>query len=266
VLAHATRLRWIQSPAAGLGMLLSDRLRSSDILLTNSRGINAQPVAEQALALSLALARRLHTAITRQASSTWAQNELTEPAPRVLRGLTLGVVGLGAIGTEVARLAGALGMRVIAMRRRVDLPAPAWVDEVVAPHALRRLLGESDVVVLAAPETHETARLIGAPELESMKPGALLVNVGRGALVDEAALVDALRSGRIGGAGLDVFDEEPLPAASPLWSLPNVIVTPHVAGIRGDYWTVAVDMFVENLRRFEAGEPLLNLVDKEAGY
>jgi len=265
-LGHATRLRWIQSPAAGLGMLLSDRLRRSDILLTNSRGINAQPVAEHAIALAFALARRIHTAVARQGSATWAQNELTEPAPRVLRGATMGVIGLGAIGAEVSRIANGIGMRVLGLRRRPGLPPPAGVDEVLGPREFGRLLHESDVVVIAAPETRETTGLLGARELASMKPGALLVNVGRGALVDESALADALTHGTLGGAALDVFTDEPLPASSPLWSRPNVLVTPHVAGIRADYWPVAVDMFVDNVRRFEAGQPLANLVDKDAGY
>jgi phosphoglycerate dehydrogenase-like enzyme len=265
-LSRATRLRWIQTPAAGIGpALLSDALRRSDVVLTNSRGLNAPAVAEHALALTLALARRLHTAIVRQTAAVWAQNELTVPALRLLQGLTLGVVGLGTIGTAVARLGRAFGMQVVATRRRVDRPAPD-VDRVYTPDRIDQLLAESDVIVLAAPETRETAHLIGARELASMKRDALLVNVGRGGLVDEPALVSALAEGRLGGAGLDVFADEPLPPSSALWRLPNVIVTPHVAGLRPDYWQVAVDIFVDNLRRFEAGEPLLNVVDKDAGY
>jgi phosphoglycerate dehydrogenase-like enzyme len=264
---RGTRLRWIQSPAAGVSSaLLSDELRRRPILLTNSRGVNALSVAEHAFALLLALNRDVHTALARQADAAWAQNELTRSAPRVLRGLTLGLVGTGMIGIEVARLAHAFDMRVIATRRRPQLPTPAHVDEVLPATALPTLLRRSDIIVLAAPDTRETARLIGERELSLMKRDALLINVGRGALVDEAALAVALADGRIGGAGLDVFAEEPLPASSPLWRLPNAILTPHVGGVRADYWTVAVDLFLDNLRRFERDEPLVNLVDKDAGY
>jgi phosphoglycerate dehydrogenase-like enzyme len=266
-LAHATRLRWIQSPAAGISpALLSDQLRRRPILLTNSRGVNALAVAEHAFALVLVLNRDLHVAMARQVASTWAQNELTALAPRLLKGLTLGIVGLGMIGAELARLAHGFGMRVVATRRRPELAPPQYVDGVLPATALEQLLRQSDVVILAAPDTRETTRLIDARALACMKRDALLVNVGRGALVDEEALVRTLAEGRLGGAGLDVFADEPLPATSPLWKLPNVIVTPHVGGVRADYWRVAVDMFVDNLRRFEAGEPLLNIVDKEAGY
>jgi D-2-hydroxyacid dehydrogenase (NADP+) len=266
-LTRATRLRWIQSPATGIApALLSDELRRRPIFLTNSRGVNALAVAEHGFALLLALNRDLHVALARQASRAWAQNEMTALEPRLLRGLTLGLVGLGMIGGETARLAHAFGMRVVATRRRPELPAPDHVDEILPARELHRLLGQSDVVLLAAPETAETQRLIDDAALAAMKPDALLINVGRGALIDEPALVRALAGRRIGGAGLDVFADEPLPPSSPLWSLPNVILTPHVAGVRADYWRVAVDMFVDNLRRFEAGAPLLNMVDKDAGY
>lgn len=265
-LSHARRLRWIHTPAAGIGpALLSDTLRRSDIVLTNSRGLNAPSVAEHAWALVLAMARRLPEAVARQATSTWAQNELTTPAPRLLQGLTLGIVGLGTIGTAVARPGRAFGMRIVATRRHADRPSPD-VDAIYPPTDLDRLLATSDVVVVAAPETIETKRLIGAGELALMKRDALLVNVGRGTLIDEAALVAALHAGHLGGAALDVFVEEPLPADSPLWTAPRLIVSPHLGGVRGDYWDVAVDLFLENLRRFENTEPLLNVVDKDAGY
>lgn len=265
-LARAERLRWIQSPAAGISAaLLSDELRRRPIQLTNSRGVNGVSVAEHAFALVLALNRDLHIAIARQAERVW-QNELTERPPRLLEGLTIGLVGLGMIGAALVRMARGFGMRVLAVRRRPELGAPDGVDQLLPLSALRQLLADSDVVVLAAPETRDTTRLIGAPELAAMKRDALLVNVGRGGLIDEPALVTALQTGALRGAGLDVFADEPLPPASPLWTLPNAILTPHVAGLRADYWRVAVDMFAANLQRFEAGEPLVNVVDKEAGY
>jgi phosphoglycerate dehydrogenase-like enzyme len=265
-LMRATRLRWIQTPAAGIGpTLLSETLRTSEIVLTNSRGVNAAAVAEHAFALTLGLARRLPAAMARQQARSWAQNDLTESSPRVLEGLTLGIIGLGTIGSAVARIGRGFGMRVVATRRQIDRPNRG-VDALYPPERLATLLTESDVVVLAVPATRETAHLIGARELSLMRPDALLVNVGRGGLVDENALIHALSEGRLGGAGLDVFADEPLPASSPLWTLPTVMLTPHIAGVRPDYWAVAVDMFLDNLRRFEAGEPLVNVVDKEAGY
>ena len=192
-LTCATRLRWIQSPAAGIApALLSDELRRRPIFLTNSRGVNALAVAEHGFALLLALNRDLHVALARQASRAWAQNEMTALEPRLLRGLTLGLVGLGMIGGETARLAHAFGMRVIATRRRPELSTPDHVDEILPASELHRLLGQSDVVLLAAPETAETQRLIDDAALAAMKPDALLINVGRGALIDEPALVRAL--------------------------------------------------------------------------
>jgi phosphoglycerate dehydrogenase-like enzyme len=167
---------------------------------------------------------------------------------------------------EVARLAAPLGLKVSAIRRRADLERPAEVDELLPPDRLDELLAKSDIVLLAAPLTAVTRALIGRRELGLMKRGAFLINVGRGGLVDDDALVAALRTGHLGGAALDVFAEEPLPGSSPYWDLANVIVTPHTSGTMEDYWTQLVSLFSENLRRFEAGLPLLNVVDKLAGY
>jgi phosphoglycerate dehydrogenase-like enzyme len=157
-------------------------------------------------------------------------------------------------------------MRVVGARKRVDQPRPEHVDDVVPPDQLDALLSVSDVVVLSAPLTPETRHVIDAAAVARMKRGVLLVNVGRGKLIDDDAVIEALRDGRIGGAALDVFTKEPLDAASPYWDLPNVIVTPHSSGTMEDYWTPLVALFVENLRRFEAGAPLINVVDKAAGY
>jgi phosphoglycerate dehydrogenase-like enzyme len=268
MLASAARLRWIQSPAVGVGSMLYPEMVASPIVVTTARGIRARAIAEHVLGVTVALARQLHVAVRRQAAHQWAQDELEgrSTSIRTLNGRRLGIVGLGAIGLEVARLAAAFGLHVSAIRRRADLPFPAGVDDVVGPERLGDLLGKSDVVVLSAPLTGSTRRLIGRGEIEQMRPGAFLVNVGRGKLVDDDALVDALRGGRLGGAALDVFTREPLDPSSPYWDLPNVIVTPHTSGAMEDYWTPLVELFSENLRRFEQHRPLLNLVDKAAGY
>jgi D-2-hydroxyacid dehydrogenase (NADP+) len=262
--AVAGTLRWIHSPAAGVGSMLFPAVRASSVALTNSRGIAAVAVAEHAFALLLALTRGVGTAVRRQAERAWAQAELSSLP--TLHGKCLGIVGLGAIGREMARIGGAFAMRVIAVRRNTGLPSPPGVELVVAPGELGRVLRESDVVMLAAPLTSETRALIGATELAEMRPTAWLINVARGRLIREADLVEALRSGAIAGAGLDVFEHEPLAAASPLWTLPNVVVTPHVAGFREGYWRAALDVFASNLRVFLRGGALANQVDRDAGY
>jgi phosphoglycerate dehydrogenase-like enzyme len=178
----------------------------------------------------------------------------------------MGIVGLGSIGLEVAKIAAPFGFRVTAIRRRATEPPPLGVEDVWFPDRLHDLLAQSDVVVLAAPHTPETKRLIGRHELDRIKPGAFLINIARGKLIDDDAVIDALRDGRLGGAALDVFTQEPLDPSSPYWDLPNVIITPHVSGALQDYWTPLVALFSENLRRFDRGQPLMNTVDKSAGY
>jgi phosphoglycerate dehydrogenase-like enzyme len=265
VFASATRLRWVQSPAAGVGSLMFPELLASDVVLTSARGIRARSIAEHVLGVTIALARLLPAALRAQAQHRWIQDEL-ETGARTLKGQRMGIVGLGAIGLEVANIAAAFGFRVSAIRRRTDGPLPAGVDAVWTPDRLDDLMARSDVVVIAAPHTPETKRLIGRAQIDRMKPGALLVNVARGKLVDDEAAIAALRDGRLGGAALDVFSQEPLDPSSPYWDLPNVIITPHTSGAMQDYWTPLVALFAENLRRFEKGHPLLNVVDKVAGY
>ena len=268
VFPSATRLRWVQSPAAGVGSLMFPELLASDVVVTSARGIRARSIAEHVLGVTIALARQLPAALRAQIAHRWAPEELEGPHVdvRTLQGQRMGIVGLGAIGLEVVKIAAPFGFRITAIRRRASEPVPPGVEAVWPPDRLPALLSQSDVVVLAAPHTPETKRLIGRRELDAIKRGALLVNVARGKLVDDAAVVDALRDGRLGGAALDVFSEEPLPASSPYWGLPNVIVTPHTSGAMQDYWTPLVALFAENLRRFEKGEPLLNIVDKVSGY
>lgn len=262
-----TRLKWVQAPAAGIGHILSPELAASPIVLTTARGVRARAIAEHVLLMALALARQLPLVFRRQAEHAWALDEIeTGGAIRTLLGKRLGIVGLGSIGAEVAKLTTRFGMRVSATRRHLDAPIPEGVEEVLPPDRLSELLGKSDVVLLSAALTPETRLLIGRDALSQIKRGAFLINVGRGRLIDDEAVIDALGDGRLGGAALDVFTREPLDPASPYWDLPNVIVTPHMSGAMEDYWTPLVALFAENLRRFEAGLPLLNVVNKTAGY
>lgn len=264
-----TRLRWVQAPAAGVGHLLSDELIASPIVLTSARGVRARAIAEHVLGSAIALARQLPLVLRRQAEHRWALDEIEAAGSvRTLLGRRLTIVGLGSIGLEIARLATPFGLRVSAVRKHVDAPVPDDVrlDEVVAPDQLLDVLGRTDVLVLSTALTPETQSLIDRRALDAVKRGAFLINIGRGKLVDDAAVVDALADGRLGGAALDVFTREPLDPASPYWDLPNVIVTPHMSGAMEDYWTPLVALFADNLRRFEAGHTLVNVVDKRAGY
>ncbi len=262
--AVAERLQWIQSPAAGVGGLLFPALRESPVVVTNARGLHGDPIAEHVVAVTIVLFRQIHLAIRRQAAHVWRQEGL--PAFQPMLGRCMGIVGLGAIGGAVADKAAALGMRVIAVRRRAGAARPLSVSAVYPVDQLDRLLEEADVVVLAAPLTAETGGLIGGAELRRMKPNAILVNVARGRLVREEELVSELMKGTIAGAALDVFEHEPLDPDSRLWELPNVVITPHTSAFRSDYWKVAVDMFADNLRRYLRGAALRNVVDKGAGY
>jgi phosphoglycerate dehydrogenase-like enzyme len=268
VFASAARLRWVQSPAVGVGSLMFPELLASPVVITSARGIRARAIAEHVLGVTIALARRLPVAMRAQVAHRWAQQELEGATVdvRTLDGQRLGIVGLGAIGLELVKIAAPFGFRISAIRRRAGEPKPNGVEEVWPLDRLPDLLACSDVVVLALPHTPETKRLIGKRELDQVKRGALLVNVARGKLVDDAAVIEALRDGRLGGAALDVFSEEPLDPASPYWDLPNVLITPHTSGAMQDYWTPLVALFTDNLRRFEKGEPLRNVVDKKAGY
>jgi phosphoglycerate dehydrogenase-like enzyme len=264
---RATRLRWIHASGHAVGHFPLADLASRGIALTNSRGIQATPIAEHVMACLLALARQLPDALRRQGQRAWAPNDLVGPAaPWLLSGRTLGIIGLGSLGQAIATRAKAFGMRVVGARRHPERGAPPSVDQVVAHTDLDDMLEQADVVVLAAPWTPESDRLLDARAMARMKAGALVINVARGQLLDEAALVSALESGKLGGAALDVFATEPLPPDSPLWSMRNVIITPHSSGFRLGHFDAVIDLFAENLRRFERGEDLLNRVDLQAGY
>jgi phosphoglycerate dehydrogenase-like enzyme len=269
--ASAARLRWVQSPAVGVGSLMFPELLASPVVITSARGIRARSIAEHVVGATIALARGFPVALRAQAAHRWAQDEL-ETSARPIGGMRMTIVGLGSIGMEAAAIAMPLGIRVAGIRRRAEsLPTGSDVagdlrPRVFPPNRLPELLSESDILVLALPHTPETKQIIGRAEIDRMPRGAFLINIARGKLIDDAAVVEALRDGRLGGAALDVFTKEPLEPDSPYWDLPNVIVTPHTSGAMQDYWTPLVALFSENLRRFESGAPLLNTVDKLAGY
>jgi phosphoglycerate dehydrogenase-like enzyme len=268
ILERAKCLRWVHSPAAAVADLLPlDELARRDIVVTNSRGIQAIPMAEQVMAGLLALARRLDLTMAAQRERQWIQEQLGEiDRPWMLHGKSMTIVGLGSIGEAIAERAHAFGIRITGVRRRPELGAPPFVERVIgAGHVADALIG-ADVVVIAAPFVAATTRLIGAEELALLNPGAILVNVGRAQIVDTEAMVRALERGQLGGAVLDVFDREPLDASSPLWSMPNVVITPHSAGFLATHWDDVVDLFAENLRRFQRGDTLRNVVDPAAGY
>jgi D-2-hydroxyacid dehydrogenase (NADP+) len=264
---HAPRLRWVHSTAAAVGILPLKELAARNIAVTNSRGIQAAAIAEFVIGGLLAHARRFHLMWDAQRQRRWIQNELTRDAwPWSIRGRTMTIVGLGTIGQEVARRAHAFGMRVTGVRRRVERPKPPFLDRVAGPNELDSTLRGCDVLVIAAPSIDETDRLIGAERLGMLNHGAIVINVARGKIIDGEALIRELQNGHLGGAVLDVFEKEPLDPASPLWTLPNVIISPHASGVRPDHWDEVIDLFSENLQRFQRGEPLLNLVDVHAGY
>ncbi len=264
-LAAARRLRWIHTTAVGIGWLPLPELASRDIIVTNARGEHAEILAEHAVALLLALRRRLPEAEVARQACRWDQEAIGHLVTPRLSASRVLVVGLGGIGSRVAAMLHAVGMTVIGARRDTSQAVPG-VATVIALADLDLVLPEVDAVILALPHTRESGVVLTADRLRRMKASAHVVNVARGSLVDEAALVDALTNGRLGGAGLDVFVEEPLPASSPLWRTPRTLITPHVAALDGDYWTPAVDGFLQNWARFVAGEPLANIVDVSRGY
>jgi D-2-hydroxyacid dehydrogenase (NADP+) len=263
----AKKLRWIHSPAAAVHQLMFPELIHSDIVLTNAREVHGPVVAEHVIALIFALAKKIPGSVQLQQKHVWGQQLLWDELPRVreVAGATLGLVGVGSIGRSVVRSAKALGMRVIAVREHPEKGSEG-ADVVFGPGGINDLFRQADYVVLAAPVTDSTKAIANAERLALMNPGACLINVGRGPLVDEAALAIALREKTIGGAALDVFPKEPLVADSPLWDLPNLLITPHTAALTDKLWERHYALFSENLRRYLAGEPLLAVVDKSKGY
>ena len=260
----AGKLRWIQITSAGVNRLLFEELRQSDVIVTNASGVYSISMAEQVLGMMLALTRRLHTCVREQSAGRWPG-----PAVRgkleVLEEKTCVVLGMGSIGTEIARRAKAFGMTVVGIRRNPS-EKPDFVDDLVGPEGMDEALARADFLTIALPLTEKTRHIIDAQALSLMKPSAYIFNVGRGALIDEPALVQALQDGRLAGAGLDVFEKEPLPEDSPLYEMANVIITPHSSGRDPRSRDRLTNLFCQNLQRYLAGQPLLNLVDKQAGY
>ncbi|MEF8841087.1 MAG: D-2-hydroxyacid dehydrogenase [Haloarculaceae archaeon] len=248
VLAAAEGLRWVQALSAGVDFYDLDALREAGVLLTSAAGVHAEPMAEQTLGYLLLFERDVLRGVRQQEAGLWQRYEGGE-----LRGKTLGIVGVGAVGSRVAELAGAFGMTVLGTKRDPST-APDAVDEVWAPDGLHELLVRADYVVLACPLTDETRGLIGREELGIMDEESVLVNVARGPIVEEDALVEALQQGVVRGAALDVFGTEPLPAASPLWDLPNAVVTPHMSGSTPHKEHRLADLFATNLEAFRAGD------------
>lgn len=263
----AKKLRWIHSPAAAVHQLMFPELVRSDVVVTNSSSVHGPVVAEHAIAVLLALAKRLPRAMRYQRERKWAQDLLWQqhPRPREVAGATVLVLGMGGIGNEFAVRAKALGMKVLALRENPAKGAGA-ADEVYPLAQLDQLLPQADYLLLCAPVTPATQSVINAERLTRMKKDAYLINVSRGPLIEEAALISALRENRIAGAALDVFTEEPLPPDSRFWGLENVLITPHTAAVTERLWERHYDLIVENLRRFMSGRHLLNEVDKSRGY
>jgi phosphoglycerate dehydrogenase-like enzyme len=260
LLDAAPKLRWVHTPAAGVDRFLEmPQLRQRKIMLTNNSGSYDIQIAEHVIAFIFGAAKRLHLYRDQQSRKEWTDQEHAE-----LRGETVVVFGAGSIGGEVARLASAVGLKVIAVRRSGG--AVAGASRVVAPDALASVAAEADYLVVAAPLTPATRGAVSKEVIAKMKPTAWIVNIARGPIIDEPALIEALRGGKIGGAALDTFAKEPLPADSPLWEMPNAIITPHTSNSSPKVRDRTLALFVENVRRYKAKEPLLNLVDWDRGY
>jgi len=263
----ARKLRWIHSTAAAVHQLLTPELRASDIIVTNARDVHGPVVAEHAIALAFALAKRLPQAVRHQHQKNWAQHDLwnLQPRPRELSGATMTIIGMGGIGRPLAKLAKSLGMHVVAVREHPER-GNEGADAIHGFDEFDCALREGDFVVLAVPVTPKTHHLMNAARLAQLQPDAYLINVGRGVLIDEDALVSALQAHGFAGAALDVTTEEPLPQSSPLWHMDNVLITPHIAGLTERMWERHYAHYTENLRRYLTGEPLLWIVDIQRGY
>jgi phosphoglycerate dehydrogenase-like enzyme len=261
IIGRAPNVEWIHSFSAGVERVATPTVRSRGITVTNARGVFSRPIAEYVLMMCLVIARRLPQLLELQRDRTWQPLRGTE-----LGSLTVGIVGYGSIGSEIARLLAPFETKILATRRHPDRGSTESNVELLGTDQLDELLQRSDVVVVAAPLTEETAGMIGAPQLHAMKEQAWLINIARGRLIDELALRRALEAGWIGGAVLDVFTDEPLSGESPLYATPNLILTPHTSWSSDQVVERSVRLFVENLGRFASAQPLENVVDLEAGY
>ncbi|QTM98360.1 D-2-hydroxyacid dehydrogenase [Sediminibacillus dalangtanensis] len=257
-----SNLRWVQSWSAGVDSHPLDRFAERNVALTSANGVHAYPISETIFALMLGLTRKIHAYVRNQQSKTWAHEQLKLEIHRK----TAGIIGMGAIGKETAKIAKAFGMKVIGVRH--SQKPEEFVDEMVTTERLNDVLPSCDYVIVTVPLTSETRHLFGKEQFHSMKPSSFFINIGRGEVVDEPALMEALKTEKIAGAGLDVFEKEPLPEDSPLWELENVILTPHSAGSTEHYdKRVIEDIFIPNLKEYLKGAaPSINLVDYDKGY
>jgi phosphoglycerate dehydrogenase-like enzyme len=263
----ARKLKWIHAPLAGLDWILIPEVVHSDVLVSNARGVHAIPIAEHTLALMLQFSRRLVQCYENQQKAIWDRRQIWQSAQPFdeLFGKTVCILGIGTIGSEIARRAKAFGMNVIGIRRNVQQQSKC-VDRVLPPSMLAEVLPTADYLIIAAPTTPETKAMIGRREFEGMKRTAFLINIARGDILDQDALVEALKAERIAGAALDVFVPDPLPTGHPLFTVKNLVITPHIAGNSPMLWRRVMDIWVENIHRFLAGQPLVNQVDKMKGY
>lgn len=266
-LKHAKKLKWIHSTAAGVAQLMYPELRESAVLVTNPRGVFSVPMAEHTLGLMIAMARNYPDSVRFQDKSTWGQQQLWDLPQRLgeLSGKTLLIIGFGSIGKELAKRAHAFDMRVWGVTRSGKGDSNL-AQKIVRASELHTVLPEADYVVIAAPETPETRKLIGEEQIALMKRGARLLNVGRGSLLDEAALIASLENGHLSGAALDVTGVEPLPENSPLWKTPNLFITPHTSAVSDKLWERETELLVELLELWFSGKPMKNVVDLARGY
>lgn len=266
-LAQAPKLRWIHTSAVAVETLCLPELFARGVAVSNTRGVQAVPVAEHVMAVALALAKQLPFALDNQRQARWSQNEFVgDRLPWLLKGRTLGLIGVGTIGSEIAKRAAAFGTRVIALRRRPAYGTIGHVERVYGKDDLAEFLGQCQVLVICAPLTPETHSMMGAAQFAQLPKGAVVINVGRAKIIDTDAMIEALQAGHLGGAALDVFPHEPLPAEHPLWKTPSVILTPHTSGFRRGHWQEVIDLYGDNLDRWLKGEPLKFRIEPELGY
>lgn len=266
-IAAAKKLKWIHTSSAGVSWILIPEVVNSDIIVSNSKGVHAITIAEHTMALLLQFSRRLMKCAEDQSKAEWRRSQIWNSPISFdeLHGKTICVLGIGTLGAEIARRASAFGMRVVGIRKNVDQPVEC-VERLYPPQMLDEILPAVDYLIVAAPLTEETKGMIGKRQFDRMKQSAFIVNIARGEIIDQEALVDALNRDRIAGAGLDVFVPDPLPDGHPLFSTKNLVITPHVSGISPMLWRRIMDIWIENIHRFLAGKPLINQVDKLRGY
>jgi len=255
----ALKLKWVHALSAGVEDLIFPEIKSANTLLTNSRGIHGIPVSEHVLAMMLAFTRGLNVFIRQQAKKQWKRVPVGEIYDK-----TIGIVGLGSIGREIAKKAKGMGMHVVASKR--TMTTELFVDKLYTPDELHELLAISDFVIISLPLVEETKNLFTIKEFAAMKSSAYFINIARGGVIKHDDLITALEEGLIKGAGLDVFEHEPLSEISPLWDMPNVIITPHLAALSPNYLDRAIKLFADNLSRYIQHKEMLNIIDKDKGY